>query len=241
MSGRLLTRGATTLRVNGEGALARMDLAGAAALPATTVDMQRIRVSTEVSHRRELASGASLTPWAELGARHDGGDGETGAGLEVGGGARYRSSGSAWTVEGYGRRLVAHEGSLREWGLGAVIRFSPQASGRGPVASLQPSWGDTVSGVERLWERGASDLPVPRGSGARVDARFGYGFPTLRGRGVLTPFGAVSLDEDEGRGYRLGWRLAMSRAATVSLEAERSERIGGRVAHSVLLRGAIRF
>ena len=193
-----------------------------------------------MSHRQELSSGASLTPWGELGARQDGGDGETGAGLEVGGGARYRSSGSAWTLEGYGRRLVTHEGTLREWGLGAVIRFSPRASGLGPVVSLQPSWGDTVSGVERLWEHSASDLSVPRGSGTRVDAQFGYGLPT-RGRGVLTPFGAVRLDEDAGRDYRLGWRLAMSRAATVSLEAERSERIAGRVVHAVLLRGAIQF
>ena len=229
VSGRLLTRGATTLRLHGEGALAQMDLAGAATLEAATVDMQRVRVSTEASHRYDFSSGASFTPWGELAVRHDGGDGETGAGVEVGGGLRYRSSGSVWTVEGYGRRLVAHEGALQEWGLGALIRFAPQTSGRGPSASLLPSWGDAASGVERLWELGTAEPTVPSSSGTRVDAEFGYGFPTLRGRGVLTPFCAVSLDEDEGRGYRLGWRLAMSRTANVSLEAERRERSAARV------------
>ncbi len=144
-------------------------------------------------------------------------------------------------VEGFGRRLVAHEGALREWGLAALIRFAPEASGRGPSASLLPSWGDAASGIERLLEHGAA-APIGRGSsGTHMDAQFGYGFATLRGRGVLTPFGAVSLDEGEGRGFRLGWRLAMSRTANVSLEAERQERIAARVAHALLLRGAVRF
>ena len=244
VSGRLLSRGATTLRVNGEGALAQMDLVGAAAIEAVTVDMQRVRVSTEASHRYEFSSGASLTPWGELGVRHDDGDGETGAGVEVGGGLRYRSSESAWTVEGYGRRLVAHEAALREWGLGALIRFDPGSSGRGPQVSLMPAWGDTASGVHRLWEHGATDAvgaAVPGTSGTRLDAQVGYGFGALGGRGVLTPYGAVSLDGEEGRGYRVGWRLAVSRTANVSLEAERRERTAAPVAHAVLVRGALRF
>ena len=241
VSGRLLTRGATALRVNAEGALARMDMAGAPALDAVTVDMQRVRVSAETSHRFAFSSGVSLTPWGELGVRHDGGDGETGAGVEVGAGVRYRSTGSVWTVEGYGRRLVAHERALREWGVGALIRFAPESSGRGPSLSLLPSWGDPASGVDRLWEHGTAHPAGPGSLGTRVGAQFGYGFAALRGRGVVTPFGAVSVDEGQGRGYRLGWQLAVSRAARVSLEAERRERTAARVAHVVLVRGSVRF
>ena len=44
----------------------------------------------EASHMHVLSSGQSITPWGELGLRHDGGDGETGSGLEVGGGLRYQ-------------------------------------------------------------------------------------------------------------------------------------------------------
>ena len=106
-----------------------------------------------------------------------------------------------------------------------------------------PAWGDTASGVHRLWEHGATDAggAIPGASGTRFDAQFGYGFGALGGQGVLTPFGAVSLDREQGRGYRVGWRLAVNRTANVSLEAERWERTAAPVAHAVLVRGALRF
>ena len=110
VSGRLLARGTTTLRLKGEGALARLDIAGdGAMIKALALNMQRLRLSTEASHEFLLSSGGSLTPWGELGLRHDGGDGETGAGLEVGGGLRYRNL-PGWTTDacrgppGTGRR-----------------------------------------------------------------------------------------------------------------------------------------
>ena len=241
ISGRLLERGATTLRLKGEGALARLGVAGdSTTFEPVTLDMRRLRVSTEASHELAFASGASLTPWAELGLRQDGGDGETGSGLEVGGGLRYRNPEAGWTTEGFGRWLAAHEGTLQEWGAGARIRFDPGASGRGPSLSLLPGWGDTASGVHSLWERGAAGRTVAGTPGARLDARFGYGFAAFSGRGVVTPFGTVSLDRDHGRGYRLGSRLAVGRSTNLSLEAERRERAAAAV-YAVFVHGAVRF
>ena len=52
--------------------------------------MRRVRLSTEASYEHLFSFGSTLTPWGELGLRHDGGDGETGAGLEVRAGLRYR-------------------------------------------------------------------------------------------------------------------------------------------------------
>ena len=242
VSGRLLARGTTALKLKGEGALARVDVAGAGtAFGALAVDMRRLRLSTEASHQHVFSSGGSLTPWGELGLRRDGGDGETGAGLEVGGGLRFQSPEAAWTTEGYGRWLAVHEGALREWGFGALIRFDPEASGRGPSVSLAPAWGETASGVRRLWERGATDPILRDAPGRRLEAQFAYGFAALRGRGVLTPYGTVSLAEEYGRGYRLGGRLAVGRSATVSLEVERRERAAAAAVHMVMVRGAIRF
>ena len=241
VNGRLLARGTTSLTLKGEGALARLGIAGDGGLvDALAVSMRRLRLSTEASHELLLSSGASLTPWGELGLRHDGGDGETGAGLEVGGGLRYRNL-QGWSTEGYGRWLAAHQGALREWGFGAVVRYDPGASGRGPSVSLMPGWGDTASGVRRLWERGATDPTVPRAAGSRLDAQFGYGFAAFRGRGALTPFGTVSLDREYGRGYRLGSRLSLGRSANLSLEAERRERTAAAAAHAVFVRGTLGF
>ena len=242
VNGRLLARGTTSLTLKGEGALARLGIAGDGGMvDALAVNMQQLRLSTEASHDLLFSSGASLTPWGELGLRHDGGDGETGAGLEVGGGLRYRNPAAGWTTEGYGRWLAVHAGALREWGFGAVVRYDPGASGRGPSVSLMPGWGDTASGVQRLWERGATDPTMAGAPGSRLDAQFGYGFAAFRGRGVLTPFGTVSLDREYGRGYRLGSRLAVGRSMSLSLEAERRERSAAAAVHAVFVRGAVRF
>ena len=226
LNGRLLTRGATTLSLRGEGALAQLT-ADSATFEVATLDMWRFRLTTELSHELLFSSGTSLTPWAELGARHDGGDGQTGAGLELGGGLRYRVPQVGLTAEGYGRWLAVHEGALQEWGVGAMVTIDPGMDRRGLSASVTPSWGETASGVQRLWQQGAAGPAWYGTSRAQVDAQLGYGVPVFGGRSVLTPFGAMNLAGDEARRYRLGGSLATSRWTTLSLEMRpRSERHG---------------
>ena len=243
VSGRLLTRGATTLRLKGEWALAQMNVARAStAFAAATVDMQRLRMGAEVSYHHALSSGASLIPWGEVGLRHDGGDGEIGAGLELGGGLRHQNPEAGVTVEGHGRWLLIHRGTLREWGVGGLVRFAPKAGGRGPSVSLMPTWGDSASGVQQLWERGATDPHLQHSApGARLDAEFGYGFGALRDRSVLTPYVGLSLVGEAARGYRLGGRLAAGQSATVSLEAERWQYLTAARTHALLLLGTLQF
>ena len=161
INGRLLARGGTMLRLRGEGGLAHLGVAGDGdTLGAVGLDMRRVRLSTEASYEHLFSLGSTLTPWGELGLRHDGGDGETGAGLEVRAGLRYRYLPQGLTIEGYGRRLVVHEGAVRESGFGAVLRVDPGESGLGPSMSVTPAWGATASGVNQLWERGASGFSM---------------------------------------------------------------------------------
>ena len=242
VSGRLPTRGATTLRLKGEWALAQMNVARAStAFDAATVDMQRLRMGAEVSYHHALSSGASLIPWGEVSLRHDGGDGEIGAGLELGGGLRHQNPEAGVTVEGHGRWLLIHRGTLREWGVGGLVRFAPKAGGRGTSVSLMPTWGDSASGVQQLWERGATDPHLHSAPGARLDAEFGYGFRALRDRSVLTPYVGLSLVGEAARGYRLGGRLAAGQSATVSLEVERRQYLAAARTHALLLRGTLQF
>ena len=240
LNGRLLTRGATTLSLRGEGALAQLT-ADSATFEVATLDMWRFRLTTELSHELLFSSGTSLTPWAELGARHDGGDGQTGAGLELGGGLRYRVPQVGLTAEGYGRWLAVHEGALQEWGVGAMVTIDPGMDRRGLSASVTPSWGETASGVQRLWQQGAAGPAWYGTSRAQVDAQLGYGVPVFGGRSVLTPFGAMNLAGDEARRYRLGGSLATSRWTTLSLEIERWDRALTDAMHSVMVRGAAEF
>ena len=242
VSGRVLARGATSLRLKGEWALARMDVSGSrSTFEAMAVNVRRLRFRTEASHQYEFSSGQSLTPWGEFGLRHDGGDGATGAGLEMGGGLRYYHAGVGLTAESQGRWLALHKGATREWGLGGRLRYDPGASGRGPSVSLAPAFGQTASGVQRLWERGPDDLTLPDVRGMRLDARFGYGFATLRGRGVLTPYADVSLAGQSRRGYRMGGLLSVGTSATVSMEAERRESVAATIFHAFRVRGALQF
>ena len=242
VSGRILDRGATTLRLKGEWALAQMDVARAGtAFDAATLDMQRLRLGAEVSYAHALTSGTSLIPWGEVGLRHDGGDGETGAGLELGGGVRYLHPEAGLTVEGHGRWLPMHAGTRHEWGFGGLMRIASKSAGRGPSVSLMPAWGDSASGVQQLWDRGATDPYLHRGPGARIDAEFGYGFGALRDRGLLTPYGGVSLLREAARGYRFGGRLAVGRSATVSLEAERRQHLAAARIHTLQLLGTVQF
>ena len=59
---------------------------GGGRLAASEAQTSRVRLMLEGSQRIELAGGQTLTPSLEVGVRHDGGDAETGAGIEIGGG-----------------------------------------------------------------------------------------------------------------------------------------------------------
>ena len=66
---------------------------------------------------RKLASGATFTPSLEIGMRHDGGDGETGNGVETGGGLRYADAASGLTLEGRARDAAVPWRRLRGSGV----------------------------------------------------------------------------------------------------------------------------
>ena len=116
----LIAGGTTTLRVKAQASVAQMKVEGnGSLLEEQTIEAQRLRLALEGSHERPLASGGSLTPSFEVGLRHDGGDGATGTGLELGGGLRYVNPALGLTVEGRGRVLAAYEedyeGMGRQW------------------------------------------------------------------------------------------------------------------------------
>ena len=158
-------------------------------MAASASDASRLRLILDGSRSFE-AGGGTLTPSLELGLRHDGGDAETGTGIEVGGGIRYEGAGVA--VEASVRGLVAHEeAGYEEWGASGSVRIDPGASGRGLSLTLRPTWGAASSGTERLWGLrdasglGASEAFEPE---RRLDAELGYGLSVLGGRGVATPY-----------------------------------------------------
>ena len=113
-------------------------------------DVTRLRVVLEGSKPTPMDGDRMLTPTVEIGVRHDGGDAETGTGLEVSGGLAY--TGHGVTIEGQVRALVAHEESgYEEWGASGSIRIDPGTTGRGLSLSFTPTWGQPGSTAEQLW------------------------------------------------------------------------------------------
>ena len=82
---------------------------GAGRLAESESQTSRLRFILEGSHRIEMAGGQALTPSLEVGLRHDGGDAETGTGIELGAGVSYADPALGLTVEGKARGLLAHE------------------------------------------------------------------------------------------------------------------------------------
>ena len=205
-------------------------------LPSTSADVNRLRLILEGGRPWTLSSGAVLAPTVQVGLRHDGGDAETGTGVEVGAGFRY--SAGMLSVDAQVRTLLAHEaGGYEEWGASGSIRLSPNASGLGPSLALLPSWGVAGSAAERLWAQPDASALVAGAAPAagRVDAELSWGLAALHGRGVLTPYARLALAEGQDRSWHLGTRLALPESLDLSLEG--SSR--GGAAHDLTLRATV--
>ena len=216
----------------------------------TGAHASRLRLVLEGGRAFALSGTATLRPSLELGLRHDGGDAETGAGLELGGGLAFADAASGLGIEARARVLLAHaEAGYGEWGASATARLDPGARGRGLSFSLSPTLGATSSAAERLW--GARDAHGLAPGGAfeasrGLTAEAGFGLPVFGGGFTATPNVGLGLADGGLRDWRLGWRLASAVEGDpgfeVSLDAVRREPANDAAPeHGVMLRGAIRW
>ena len=209
----------------------------------TQGDVTRLRLIARGERDFAIREQGRLTPSAELGLRHDGGDAETGVGVELGAGLRYMAG--RFTIEAQARTLVAHEAEgYEEWGVSGAVRLAPGASGRGLSLSVAPTWGRTGSASEQLWS--AQDTGELEGGGGfeadgRIEAQVGYGFALPRNRGLLTPYGALTLGSEGGRTIRAGVRWMFHSDLAVTLDATRSERRAADATNELSIRAALRF
>ena len=248
VSGRVLDAadGGVGLNLKSDAMWVGMESDAAEGLVATESDVTRLRLILEGERPFGLGDGATLTPSAEVGLRVDGGDAETGTGVELGAGLRYAAGRLA--VEGAVRALVAHADSgYEEWGASGAVRLAPDASGRGLSLSLVPRWGNAANDAERLWAAGDAGALGPMAGfdpQARLEAEVGYGVAQFAGRITGTPHAGMTLT-GSGRDYRLGWRLTSAAQGDpgfeASLEATRGESANDNAEHGLMLHGSVRW
>ena len=234
--------GGVELQLRGDASWARLTTAaGDELIDALEVDVQQLRVGIDVSRPVRTAGGTLVEPFGEVHARHDGGSGQTGAGLEVAGGLRVARG--LFRVEGMGRLLALHAADgYREHGAAVTLSVGEGARQPGLTLSLSPRWGARASASDALWQ---DHLFHQRAAGAgrderALDARVDYGLQLPAG-GLVTPFGIYG-QSPYGRRLQVG--LLLSRLGPLGLEVsgERTPSLdpGGGV-YRVSVLGSITF
>ena len=216
-------------------------------LAAAEAEVTRLRLGLEASRPVALdpgsgsgaGGGAVLTPYMEAGVRHDGGDAETGFGLDLGGGLTLADPKNGLQAEIRGRGLLSHQSrGFRELGFSGALSWQQNpSSDRGAAVTLtQTVGGSSSDGAQALLERGTLEGLAANDNGAdnddlesrRLELRLGYGLSAFGNRFTLTPEAGLGLS-DTGRDMSLGWRLAhratggLIGALEVSFEAKRRE------------------
>ena len=201
-------------------------------------DVTRLTLGIEGRWHGVQAGGGRLVPSLEIGARHDGGDAETGFGVDLGAGIAWSHPERGLEAELRGRELLTHEDSgFRERTFTGTLTWDPDSgSKRGLSFKLAQTVGTSATGaMDALLSRRTMAVPGANDEGDgslrhRLDAKLGYGIGVFGGRFVATPEVGAALSESDHE-VRLGWRLGLARSGRVSidldLEATRRESTTG--------------
>ena len=218
-------------------------------LAASANAVTRLRLALESSFSMELGRAGQFAPKLEIGARHDGGDAETGFGLEIGGGLAWSHPTLGLGLDVQARTLVSHQaGDMESRGFSAVASFDPRpGSELGPSFTLRQDLGGPASGgVQALLSPEAFVTPMGGNADAgRWTSEAAWGFKVFRGRFVGSP--KVSYGTSPGsRDIGVGWRLEPDPEAgapelSLGIEALRRESIGKPPDHAVRLEVRARF
>ena len=189
----------------------------------------RLRLGLEGSWVVRMETG-ELSPFARVSNRNDSGDGETGSGIEVSGGVRYRSG--RMSFETGGRALWARAGDYEESGWNVALALDPLSGGRGLSLSLSPTWGAAQHrALEALWRPDAlsrlDDGAPPAGDGHGMRARIGYGLWWPAPAALLTPYTEHDSFSSGERRTRMGVRMELLPSRVeMDLRGEREEGSG---------------
>ena len=189
-----------------------------------SLGVSRVRAAFQGQRQFVAGSGSSIDLGVRLGLRYDGGDGQTGMGVETG-------LGAAWSMPSTGLRLgvewsllLAHQGELNRQSITAYIEREPVGQrGSGLSFRLAPSLGADAMHAGTLFDDeqlhglgGRHEMPL----GPRIDAEVGYGFE----RFALSPFARISAGGEDQRSIRTGLNWATSGGrVNWALEIERME------------------
>ena len=235
----LLTRGVGGVRLKAEGWYGEVTVDGSGQIEEVTLEMQRGKLALELTQGFSTGTGNEMAFVLEGGMRYDNGDGVNGASAEVGGGLRYTNPGLGLTAEGRGRFVISARDGYEEWGLGGMLMFDPATGGQGLSIRVAPSYGNHLSGVNQLWERGVHGAVGGHdlGMAPNVDGEIAYGIAGFHG----TPYSGFHLAGSGVRAFSSGVRYDLGAGVGLRLEGTRRESGLGGAQHTVGVRGRVKL
>ena len=189
-------------------------------LKAARATVTRLRLGAEASRPILFDGGTTLTPSLEVGVRHDGGDAETGFGLDLGIGLALSDPERGLQAEMRARGLLTHESEgFGDLGFSGSFAWEgkPGSDLGAKLGLTQTVGGSSSGGADALLSRttldglaandpgsadgaGDSDIGDDELTSRRLELKFGYGLPAFGGPFHLD---AGNLDRPVGHRARL--------------------------------------
>ena len=103
--------------------------------------------------------------------------------------------------------MISARAGYEEWGMGGTLMFDPATRGQGLQIRVAPSYGNHLSGVNQLWERGVHDAVGGHdlGMGPNVDGEVAYGIAGFHG----TPYSGFYVGQGGTRAFSSGVRYEL--------------------------------
>lgn len=200
---------------------------GSGAADDLSATVNRIRVGLESSFPTETGEDGMLEPFGQVNIRSDGGDGDTGTGIELVGGVRI--SGNAFSLEANGRTLATHGADkYSKSGFSLMARLNPSADATGISLSIAPRWGADALGNNILWHdtfnfnesQAYGTLAGFGNAGANrsMDAQIAYGLLIAHERYLLTSFVDLNVSDRDRKEILIGASLRQTVLRDANLE-----------------------
>ncbi len=167
----------------------------------------RVRVGVDATWSEQSLLDGFVTPEVGLGLRYDGGDAETGFGLELRSGLRWRDPQGHLALSVAGRTLAVHDdGALKDWSVRVGVLWDPHpATKEGFSAAFGYDLGNGVDGDALL---GPEAYPGRNASDGAPSWRSEVAYGVSRGGGLVgSPYGGIGGTSETIDEARVGYRI----------------------------------
>ncbi|MYB34932.1 MAG: hypothetical protein F4X92_07390 [Gammaproteobacteria bacterium] len=187
----------------------------ATGIVATESSVTRLRTGLEGYWNKWLADGTNLASKLETGIRYDGGDAETGWGIELGANVEWKDTVRGLELMVGARGLVHHEeDSFRNQGYSVSLEWDPMPETESGLSlSLRQERGEPSGGIESLFSAGplAEDIGSgEQGQEQQWTLEASYGRPAFGGRYIGGPKFGLGFSQS-GREWTTGWYITPER------------------------------